>query len=210
MKDRFALRLFLGLVVTLSAGAFALAQSPGVEPGAGPASGPGVGPGFGDHRPPMEKAFRFAGAHGQFWNNPKIVEKLQLTDEQRKEMDQILLSHREQLIDLRAAEQKAELAMEPLMGADQPNESAILAQVDKIAAARAELEKANARFLLEIRAKLTPDQWKQVQTFQSSPMMHHPWGQGGPTPQFHAPDGPDSGAQGAPPTPPPGGPFGDE
>ena len=50
--------------------------------------------------------------------------------------------------------------MEPLVRADQPNEAKILAQIDKVAQARAELEKANARYLLALRSKLTPDQWK--------------------------------------------------
>ena len=43
--------------------------------------------------------------------------------------------------------------MEPLMSADEPNDAAILAQIDKVAQARAELEKANARFLLAIRGQ---------------------------------------------------------
>ena len=53
--------------------------------------------------------------------------------------------------------------MQPLMSADQPNDAAIMAQIDKVVQARGELEKANARFLLAIRDKLTPDQWKQMQ-----------------------------------------------
>ena len=73
------------------------------------------------------------------------------------------MQHREKLIDLRASLEKAELELEPLMSDDQPNEGKILAQIDKVAQARAELEKANARFLLAIRSKLTPEQWKQVQ-----------------------------------------------
>ena len=119
------------------------------------------------------------GDHGRWWNNPKIVEKLKLTDEQRKAMDEIFLQHREKLVDLRGNVEKAEIAMEPLVKADQPNEQAVLAQIDKVAQARAELEKANARFLFELRAKLTPDQWKQVQEFrQNREGMRRDWGNG--------------------------------
>ena len=56
--------------------------------------------------------------------------------------------------------------MQPLMGADTPNDAAIIAQIDKVVQARADLERANARFLLAIRDKLTADQWKQIQTVQ--------------------------------------------
>jgi Spy/CpxP family protein refolding chaperone len=214
MTGKLALRLFLALVTIPLAGGIALAQGPG--------EGPGIAPGFGEHPPPMEKAFRFEGSHGQFWNNPRIVEQLKLTDEQRKAMDAILLAHREKLIDLKATEEKAELEMQPLMGADQPNETAILAQIDKIASTRAELEKANARFLLAIRAKLTPDQWKQVQAFRDRPRTQNgQWGHDGREPGRDGPGNgyrrhgqsqqPDAGPQGAPPpAPPQGGPSGDE
>jgi Spy/CpxP family protein refolding chaperone len=111
----------------------------------------------------MERAFGAQGGHGRWWNNPKVVERLKLTDEQRKAFDGILLGHREKLIDLRGSLQKAELVLEPLMREDQPNEAKVLSQIDKVAQARAELEKANARFLLAIRSKLTPEQWKQLQ-----------------------------------------------
>lgn len=165
MKGRLAVRLGIALAVTLAA-AGAGAQGPG----------PG-GPGFGDHRPPMERAMRMHGEFGgRWWNNPKVVDKLKLTDDQRKAMDDIYQQHREKLVDLHAAVDKAELQMEPLVRADQPNESAVLAQIDKVAQARAELEKANARFLFALRAKLTPDQWKQVQEFrQNHEGMRREW-----------------------------------
>jgi Spy/CpxP family protein refolding chaperone len=121
----------------------------------------------------MERAFGGPGALGRWWNNPRIVERLKLTDEQRKTFDGIFLAHREKLIDLRANLEKSELAMEPLMRDDSPNEVGILAQIDKIAQARAELEKANARFLLALRARLTPEQWKTVQAFRADRENQH-------------------------------------
>jgi Spy/CpxP family protein refolding chaperone len=145
----------------------------------------------------MEDALGPRGAHGRWWNDPSLVEKLRLTDDQRKSMDSILLEHREKLIDLRASVEKAELAMEPLMRDDQPNESQILAQIDKVAQARAELEKANARFLLAIRSKLSPDQWKQLREERTDRMQRRWQGrpgnggkQPGPPPQGEPGPGP--------------------
>jgi periplasmic protein CpxP/Spy len=211
MKRTFAVRLASALAGVLLLAGLAAAQGSGDGRG----MGPGSGMGFGDHRPPMERAFQFEGGRGQFWNNPRIVEKLKLTDDQRKAMDGILQEHRVTLIDLRANVEKAEVEMQPLMRADEPNETAILAQIDKIAQARAELEKANARFLLAIRSKLTPDQWKQVQTFRED---HGPggWGreghgagmhgqgmhgQGGQMHRQGGPPAPSAGQEGAPPPP---------
>ncbi len=150
------------MVAGLAMAASGFAQGPPSGPdGMGGPGGPGMG-----HRPPMERAFRGRGLEGKWWDNPRLAEELKLTDDQRKQFDAILLQHRETLIDLHANLDKAELSLEPLIGADQPNESAILAQIDKVAQARAELEKAHARYLLAIRSKLTPDQWKQMQDFR--------------------------------------------
>ncbi|MGB0064187.1 MAG: Spy/CpxP family protein refolding chaperone [Terracidiphilus sp.] len=206
-------RLVLAIAGVLMAGGLASAQGPGGQ-GMG---GQGMGPGFGEHRPPMEKAFGFG--DGQFWNNPNLVQRLNLTEDQRKAMDGILQDHKMKLIDLRANLEKAEVELGPLMKADTPDENAIEAQIDKVVAARAELEKANARFLLGIRMKLTPDQWKQLQTLRMD-RMHRDhmqgregWGHDGQRPgmgwqgrQGHKPpqggQPPAEGGQPAPPPPP--------
>lgn len=162
----------LSLAAVLAAGGAASAQGPG--PGPGPGMGPGMGgPGFGMHRPPMERMLGLNG--GRWWNNPSMIDRLKLTDDQRKAMDQILLDHRKVLIDKRADVEKAEVDLEPLMQDDQPDEAKVLSQIDKLAQARAELEKANARFLLAIRAKLTPDQWKELRAARAERIQHRPW-----------------------------------
>ncbi len=161
MKVTIARHAVLALAGVLLGGAFAPAQGPGPM---------GVGPGFAEHRPPFERAFGPEGRMSRWWNNPRIAAQLKLTSDQQKAMDTILYDHREKLIDLQANLERAELAMQPLMSAEQPNEASIDAQIDKVVAARADLEKANARFLLAIRMKLTPDQWKQVQSFRAEHM----------------------------------------
>ncbi len=210
---------FSALGAILLGGTLAAAQGPGggmvmQEPG----SGMGMqrpGGRLAMHRPPFEQAF---GEMDRWWNNPRMIERLKLTDDQRKAMDQILYDHRAKLIDLSANLQRAELAMEPLMSADQPDEAAMEAQIDKIVDARAALERANARFLLDIRMKLTADQWKQLKDMRSQRMgmrdhmmdrmrkgeqgrwMHRPDGQGGPPPpDGNAPANPPGNAPATPP-----------
>ncbi|HEV2688739.1 MAG TPA: Spy/CpxP family protein refolding chaperone [Bryobacteraceae bacterium] len=123
-------------------------------------------------RPPMERAFH--GPPGRWWNNPEMAQKLGLTADQQKKMDDIFQQSRLRLIDLNAALQKEEAIMEPLVSADQPEEAKVLAQIDRVAQARAELEKANARMLLGIRRTLNPDQWKKLQAETPPPADHGP------------------------------------
>jgi len=179
-----------------------------------PSNTPGVG--FGPDRPPMERALGPRDSIGRWWNHPALVEKLKLTEVQRRAMDKISMEHRATLIDLHANLQKAELAMEPLMGEETPNEAKILAAIDKVAQSRAELEKANARFLLALRAKLTPEQWKTMEADRLAHRGFGPEGRRGPHgaardgqpplmpppeggPQMHTDDGPESDGPGAPP-----------
>jgi Spy/CpxP family protein refolding chaperone len=78
-------------------------------------------------------------------------------------MESVFEQNRPGLMDLSGTVRKEEETMMPLLAADQPDESKILGQIDRIAQARAELEKANARMLLGLRRILTPDQWKTLQ-----------------------------------------------
>jgi periplasmic protein CpxP/Spy len=157
--------------------------------------------------PPMERSFH-AGGPGRWWDNPNVAQQVGITDDQKKKMDDIYQQHKLQLIDLKAAVEKQEAIMDPLIQADQPDETKILSQIDAIAQARAELEKANARMLFGIRTVLTPDQWKKLRTMAQNRMQRgdgmRKWGprgegRGGPGGGQNGPDG------GAPPTPPGGG-----
>lgn len=130
--------------------------------GPGPGQGPGKG-GFG--APPMERTFH-DGHFGKWWDNPQLAQQLNLTDQQKHQMDDIFLQHRLKLIDLNANLEKQETLLHPMIEADQPDEAKILAQIDAVAQARADLEKANARMLFDIRKTLTPDQWQKLKTMR--------------------------------------------
>ena len=133
-------------------------------------------------RPPMERAFHL-GPHGRWWNNPEFAQKLGLTADQQKRMEAIFEQNRPSLMDMSAAVRKEESAMAPLLAADQPDESMVLAQIDRVAQTRAELEKANARMLLGLRRVLTPEQWKTLQADEPRNHRQH--------------DGPPPGSEGA-------------
>jgi protein CpxP len=158
------------------------------------------------HRPPMERAFRM-GPRGRWWNNPEVAQKLGLSTDQQKKMDDIFQQSRLKLIDQHAAVEKEETILEPLLSAEQPDETRVLAQIDKVAQARAELEKANARMLLGLRSVLTTAQWKTLQTLGPESREARRGGPDGPRgPRGRrAPDGPPDGngpaAPGNPPAP---------
>jgi Spy/CpxP family protein refolding chaperone len=102
------------------------------------------------------------GLPDRWWKNPATAQSLGLTADQQKKMDDTFQQSRLKLIDLNAALEKEEVTLEPLVAAEPLDESKVTAQIDRVAQARAELEKANGRMLLGIRKQLTPEQWTKL------------------------------------------------
>jgi Spy/CpxP family protein refolding chaperone len=102
------------------------------------------------------------GPTGSWWRNQTYVVRLALTTDQQKRMDGVFQQSRLRLIDLTASLDKEEAILEPMLQADVLDELKVSAQIDKVANARAELEKANAKMLLGIRLVLTPEQWTKL------------------------------------------------
>jgi Spy/CpxP family protein refolding chaperone len=106
-----------------------------------------------------------AAARTAFWKNPEWISQLGLSADQQSRMDDIFQQFRLKLIDNNAALKKEEVILEPMLKSDifaAGNEAKVLAQIDRIAEARAELEKANSRMILALLKVLTPDQWAKL------------------------------------------------
>jgi Spy/CpxP family protein refolding chaperone len=98
-----------------------------------------------------------------WWRDSAYVKVFNLTADQQKKMDDVFQEFRVRLIPLNADLELQEALLEPLMDAERLDETKTLAQIDRVAQARAELEKANARMLLGIRQVMTADQWSKLQ-----------------------------------------------
>lgn len=127
-------------------------------------------------RPPLERML--GGPPGKWWDRPELVQRLVLTADQQTKIDEVFQQSRLRLIDLNATLEKETLTMDPLVSAQQPDEAKIVAQIDKVAQARAELEKANARMLLGIRRVLTQDQWNRLKAETGTPLPAQAGGRG--------------------------------
>jgi Spy/CpxP family protein refolding chaperone len=120
-------------------------------------------------------------------------------------MDDIFLQHRLKLIDLNANLEKQEVMFRPMIEADQPDETKILAQIDAVAQARADLEKADARMLFDLRKALTPEQWQKLKATRMEHrdrMRDDRRDQRGPGHDRHMGMGPNGGAPPPPPAQP--------
>jgi Spy/CpxP family protein refolding chaperone len=78
-------------------------------------------------------------------------------------MDDIFQKSRLELIDLKGSLEKEEATLRPMLSENPPDTNRVLSQIDRVAHARANLERGNARMLLGIRRVLTPDQWTKLE-----------------------------------------------
>jgi Spy/CpxP family protein refolding chaperone len=118
---------------------------------------------------------------GMWWKNPEVATRIGLSADQQKRIEDLFLQSRIQLIHMHASLEEEQLLLEPLLSANPFDEAKALDQINKIADTRADLEKANAKMLLNIRGVLTADQWVKLRSRDRGP--HDPggaWGDRGP------------------------------
>lgn len=163
-----ALLLVLGVAAVLAA-----QPPPGFHDGGWGEIAQGPPPPQHPNGPPGRPGFR-AGPPARWWMDPDLVQRLGLTADQQKRIDALFQQNRLKLIDLTAEVQKQEAMLEPLLEADRPDETQVLAQIDRVAQARADLEKANARMLLGFRGVLSLEQWKKLQAERPGPRRGRP------------------------------------
>jgi periplasmic protein CpxP/Spy len=114
--------------------------------------------------PPHGKGGRMIVRHemGKWWQNPEIASKLQLTDAQVAQLNQVFFDHKMHLIDYGAEMEKQDLKLQTLLDADQPNEGDVSSQVDQVLTARGKLEREFTMMNLNLRKVLSLEQWRQL------------------------------------------------
>ena len=103
---------------------------------------------------------------GKWWKDSEIAGALGLRDAQTKKIEEVFFEHRIKLIDLRAELERQETRLQPLLEADQPDETKVGAQIDLVLASRGRLEKTNAMMMLAIRKVLTTEQWRKLESIK--------------------------------------------
>jgi Spy/CpxP family protein refolding chaperone len=119
----------------------------------------GLGPSAGSqtfHRGPM------LAPPGRFWDDKKTVKKLDLRPDQQKRMDDLFNSSKDNLLSLYNNLQSEQQRFGSMSREDLQDENKVFAQIDRVAQARADLEKANAHLLLQIRKELDPPQLAEL------------------------------------------------
>jgi Spy/CpxP family protein refolding chaperone len=95
---------------------------------------------------------------GRWWNDKSVAKSLKLRPDQLTRMDNIFTQNRSSLLSSYLGLQQAEDHMAELSKSSNLDEAALYTQIDRVAQARAELEKANTHLQLQLRKEMDSDQ----------------------------------------------------
>lgn len=176
MRRTMAMMCVAALLIVGSAAKAARAQQPEGPPAAGdpmlwaglgdedgPEAGmrPGGEPHMGRHGGPM-MGRRGGMMGGGAMRMRMMLRDLDLSEQQRDKLADVHDRQQRKAIQAEADLRLARLDLAKLMRADKPDQRAIDAQIDRMAALRAGLQKSRVAAMLELRAMLTPEQQKKL------------------------------------------------
>ncbi len=101
-------------------------------------------------------------SHDKWWRIPSVAERLDLKDAEKKELDQLFVKSRRNLIDLKSNLEKERFELDNLMGQETLSEEAVMKQFKKLEKARANLAAERFRFLLQVRKVLDSERYQNL------------------------------------------------
>jgi hypothetical protein len=94
---------------------------------------------------------------------PHVVEKLGLSKDLVKRVQDLTFDANEQLITLEADLKRAQLALDKLLRSENPAESAVMQQVEVVGRAETAVRKNRIGLMLQIKRLLGPDLWQKLE-----------------------------------------------
>jgi Spy/CpxP family protein refolding chaperone len=98
-----------------------------------------------------------AAAQGKWWQSEQYRRELHLTPEQSRRLEDVFQAAVPTLKSLKKALDQAESEFERLV--ERGDDGSVMDQVERVEAARAELNKSHTMMMLRMRRVLTTDQW---------------------------------------------------
>ncbi|HEX7190655.1 MAG TPA: periplasmic heavy metal sensor [Thermoanaerobaculia bacterium] len=99
---------------------------------------------------------------GKWWRRPDIINQLALSEEQQERLDAIFRSSANDLIDLRGAVEKENIALRGELDQPQLNRTNIQHVAARLSEARARLFQRELAMLVDMRTVLSDQQWNHM------------------------------------------------
>ena len=101
---------------------------------------------------------------GKWWRRPELINQLNLSEEQQERLDSTYVAAAPDLIDLRGAVEKANIALRSELDQPQLDRQKIRAFATRLSEARGRLFDRELMMLVDMRSVLTDTQWNRMRT----------------------------------------------
>ena len=98
-----------------------------------------------------------AAGQGKWWQSEEYIRELRLTPEQSKKLEEVFQASVPTLKSLKKALDQAESEFERLL--ERGDDGSVMDKVERVEAARAELNKSHTMMMLRMKRVLTTEQW---------------------------------------------------
>lgn len=115
---------------------------------------------------------------GKWWENPALVERLGLSEEQQRSIRHVVFDHARRMIDLTADVKRSELTLGELVSEEDFDDARVREAFAQFQSARKALESQRFELLLAVRGELTQEQWKMIQEARRDAMRRRGQQQG--------------------------------
>jgi Spy/CpxP family protein refolding chaperone len=106
---------------------------------------------------------------GRFWDDNGVARSLKLRPEQQRRMDAIFEANRTTLVTLFTNLRREEVNLSSMSPKHVRDQTWVFAAIDRVAQARADLEKEKAQLALELRKEMDPQQVAQFEQMGVTP-----------------------------------------
>lgn len=106
----------------------------------------------------------FVGPKGKWWHLPRVSESLNLTDQEKAQLDEKYMASRRRLIELKSALERERLELETLMEKEPLDEAAVMQRYGLLDEARSRLSMERFRFLVEVRKILGVERFRRLKS----------------------------------------------
>jgi Spy/CpxP family protein refolding chaperone len=119
-------------------------------------------------------------APGRWWRLPQVAKHLDLSGEEKSDLDDLFVSSRRKLIDLKSALERERFDLENLLEKERLDDKAVIEQFKRLEKARSNLADERFRALMETRKTLGFERYQQLKVlFKEFKKRRHAGGRHG-------------------------------
>jgi len=101
---------------------------------------------------------------GKWWYNQKVVQNLNLTQSEIRQLDQLYVDSHRRLIELKNAVEREQFELDTLLGKKTVDDAKVRQQFKRLESARTDLADERLRFVIRVREIIGPDRFQQLKT----------------------------------------------